>query len=122
MAMLVTYGVKKVMDADETVSQPFRISANGVVRLEGTPDAEWDVESKVAEDILDEDGEVIFAAADSVWTSETEATYGLTDKPTADDRQITIDGNPNMEYRINLGAGSAGPIGLLYSVSTRQFS
>lgn len=108
-------GIEHVLSPTDTdispsggiLSREFGVVSKSVVRLEGTIGGEWDVESRR------KDG--------TVWVSETDATFLIESKPSAEKHQITIEGNPNMVYRINLGAGNNGPDGYVYPVAVRQY-
>ena len=84
-------------------SREFGVPSKSVVRLEGTVNGEWDVESRR------EDG--------TEWVSETEATFLVGEKPSASIKQVVVEGNPNMVYRIVLGAGNSGPNGFVYPIA-----
>ena len=103
---------------DGETSREFTITATSVIRLEGTIADEWDVQSKLAEPILNEDGLPIFVPE---WVSETEEVFGFDSKIPATKRQIVIEGNPFMVYRIVLGSGHSGPNGLVYPIATKIY-
>lgn len=99
--------MQQVLQSDQAVSEEFSISSATVVRLEGTIAASWDVESRR------KDG--------SVWVSETEGSFQVGAKPSSTTRQVIVNGNRDMRYRINLGSGNHGPEGFIYTSSISVF-
>lgn len=111
----MAYDISHVLSPTDTdispsggiLSREFRVVTKSVVRLEGTVGGEWDVESRR------KDG--------TEWVSETEEAFLIGQRPTATIKQVTIEGNPNLVYRINLGTGNDGPDGFVYPVAVQSF-
>ena len=111
----MAYDIQHVLSPTDTDISPsggvesreFRVNSKSVVRLEGTIQDEWDVESKRV------DG--------TEWISETEAAFLIGEKPSTTIKQVTIEGNPNMVYRIVLGTGNSGPNGFVYPVAAQSY-
>ena len=97
----------EISPVDGIESREFSIVSKSVVRLEGIINDNWDVESKR------KDG--------TEWISETLATFGIGERPSREIKQVTIEGNPNLVYRIVLGTGNSGPNGYVYPIGVQAY-
>ena len=102
----------QILAATQAVSDPFPSNSaafqNGAsfyVRLQGTVNGDWDIESALASD----------APASRVWVTETgDIGYTSDDKVSAEFAM-----GAGLVYRVNLGAGNQGPVGYVHETATK---
>ena len=100
----------QVLTATQIISDSFPNSlvsggASFFVRLQGTVNADWDIESAAAD------------ATTPVWESDTGSlAYSVDDKTSG----VHVYGK-GLIYRINLGSGNQGPIGTIHNTATQIY-
>ena len=94
-----------------TVSREFGVPSKSVVRIEGTLTGEWDVESRR------KDGTEWISESSGVWSGGSDPL----EKPSSEMKQFVVQGNPNLVYRVNLLANTAGPHAFVYEVALRRY-
>ena len=103
---------EQVLSTTQVISDVFptaevSIKSTFVVRLQGTINGDWDIESALAD----------VAPASRVWESDTgDIGYTSDDKTSAEHLFL-----PGCVYRVNLGTGNQGPTGTLHETSINSF-
>ena len=93
------------VESDVFPNAELPIKSTFVVRLQGTINGDWDIETALAD------------AATPVWESDTGGLgYTSDDKTSAEHLYL-----PGCVYRVNLGSGNQGPIGTLHETSLNNF-
>ena len=102
----------QILSATQVLSDVFPnaelpIKSTFVVRLQGVPGGDWDIETALAD----------VAPASQVWESDTGAVgYTSDDRTSAEHLYL-----PGCVYRVNLGSGNQGPTGTLHETSLNNF-
>ena len=102
----------QILTATQVESDPFPSGAAAFssgatfyVRLQGTVNADWDIESALADD----------APASRVWETETGGIGYTADEKVSSEFPL----GAGLVYRVNLGTGNQGPIGYVHETARK---
>lgn len=80
-----------ILSATQTISDTFLISAQSMIIFKGTIQDDYTIQSRERN------------------SSDTWESDGADAELTSDDNRVVWQGSPELEYRLNLGSGNAGP-------------